>query len=646
MSRVLFVVQAYGSSHDIVSKELIEKSKRIEGDVITHMDLVSNPPDISTYDLIICYVWEDTGTIDMLMNHAYKTVIMMGAGHHIEPESIEHFERLPDNFKMIGHVNIDMLRFFSIQFPNHIHLYLTNGVDIDMFRPIRGKKNTQFTIGWVGDRKNPTKHFEKAEQVKELIPNIDLFICEDHPHDKMPEYYNAIDCLIVTSDTEAHPAIVYEAMACGIPVITPNVGDVHEFIINHVNGFIVKPDADPEDYALIIKHLIDNPEVGKYIKNSSRLTILQRLDWDHIKQSWEALLPEEKEIPEFIPVILNGKPGGIPLPKDPKVAKAVCERYEEVKKLETEPRKIRTGYRIRAITWGGAFFLGLVEDDLKERSDFKILDRLTTAEDLDPETFDILYVISPRIMKRALYRKVLKEGKHIIYHWIGSDILGLRDEYEANGNNLPAVLNEYPKQQHHFGVSQNLVEELKEMGLEGKEMNLVSNWSLPIHPLPDEFTVLVYYPPVGSGKYANLYGQDVLKKLAKKRKDIKFIFYGLRGGQKPDFKAKNVTFEYWHDTEDGMRDLYNRGSVLLRYNMHDGYPSSTIEMCMRGGQVITNGKFPYTIYVKSVKEIEEALDDIKDYKVLNVRGSRYYNKNQCKDVFLNAFMTYVDGLRI
>ena len=50
----------------------------------------------------------------------------------------------------------------------------------------------------------------------------------DVPPGQMPVYINASDCVMLASDYEGSPTIVQEALACNVPVVTTNVGDVAE----------------------------------------------------------------------------------------------------------------------------------------------------------------------------------------------------------------------------------------------------------------------------------------------------------------------------------------------------------------------------------------------------------------------------------
>jgi glycosyltransferase involved in cell wall biosynthesis len=46
----------------------------------------------------------------------------------------------------------------------------------------------------------------------------------------MPWYYSAADAMILCSDSEGSPTAVKEALACNLPVVSTDVGDVAEIV--------------------------------------------------------------------------------------------------------------------------------------------------------------------------------------------------------------------------------------------------------------------------------------------------------------------------------------------------------------------------------------------------------------------------------
>lgn len=58
----------------------------------------------------------------------------------------------------------------------------------------------------------------------------------------------AANCLLMTSKTEGSPQVVKEAMACGCPIVSVDVGDVAERV-SGVEGCFVVPTREPKDIA-------------------------------------------------------------------------------------------------------------------------------------------------------------------------------------------------------------------------------------------------------------------------------------------------------------------------------------------------------------------------------------------------------------
>lgn len=65
----------------------------------------------------------------------------------------------------------------------------------------------------------------------------------------------AANCLLLTSKTEGSPQVIKEAMACGCPIVSVDVGDVAERV-SGVDGCYVVPTREPKDIAEALQKAI------------------------------------------------------------------------------------------------------------------------------------------------------------------------------------------------------------------------------------------------------------------------------------------------------------------------------------------------------------------------------------------------------
>lgn len=56
---------------------------------------------------------------------------------------------------------------------------------------------------------------------------------------ELPDLYNAADVSVLISGNEGSPLSVKESLACGVPVVANDVGDIASVVKNNFNGFIV-----------------------------------------------------------------------------------------------------------------------------------------------------------------------------------------------------------------------------------------------------------------------------------------------------------------------------------------------------------------------------------------------------------------------
>lgn len=142
------------------------------------------------------------------------------------------------------------------------------GLDLDLFVPIdmdmaRRELNlplNQKFILFGGSPTNPIKQYWLAQQAVSLVNQshaepIDLVTIKNEPHERVPLYMNACDLLLLTSVSEGSPMVIKEALACNVPIVSLDVGDVKERI-SDVNGCIVCLDDKPETIALSITSVL------------------------------------------------------------------------------------------------------------------------------------------------------------------------------------------------------------------------------------------------------------------------------------------------------------------------------------------------------------------------------------------------------
>jgi glycosyltransferase involved in cell wall biosynthesis len=119
---------------------------------------------------------------------------------------------------------------------------IPNGIDLERFKPLDrdecrerlGWKVKCFHVLFPTNSGDPCKRFELARAAVEVI-NRSGIQTEIHeisgvPHPEVPVWLNASDVILLTSLHEGSPNIIKEALACNIPVVSVDVGDVRERI--------------------------------------------------------------------------------------------------------------------------------------------------------------------------------------------------------------------------------------------------------------------------------------------------------------------------------------------------------------------------------------------------------------------------------
>ncbi|MHA1381774.1 MAG: glycosyltransferase family 4 protein [Candidatus Helarchaeota archaeon] len=138
-------------------------------------------------------------------------------------------------------------------------------------------KNQQIKIIIIGDGPDlpKLKSYIKNNKLTEKIIHIGFV-----SYNKMPLYYNVVDCFILHSKFEGMPKVILEAFACKTPVIASDI-EANKYLVKHKkNGLLVEFQNKNQILNAIKVILSDNDLRNKLITNA--YNSIQKLSWKNI----------------------------------------------------------------------------------------------------------------------------------------------------------------------------------------------------------------------------------------------------------------------------------------------------------------------------------------------------------------------------
>lgn len=188
-----------------------------------------------------------------------------------------------------------------------------DGVDCSVFYPRSLERFEKYEgrtirIGWVGNSKWIIGQSELDDlkgihtiikpAIKELREegyDIELITSDRNdkmiPHQEMPKFYESIDIYACASLCEGTPNPVLEAMACGVPVVSTDVGIVPEVFGNKQKQYIL-PKRDKDCFKKLLRQLLDNLEELNVLSCENREQI-KNWDWALMSEKFRAYFKHE-----------------------------------------------------------------------------------------------------------------------------------------------------------------------------------------------------------------------------------------------------------------------------------------------------------------------------------------------------------------
>lgn len=197
-------------------------------------------------------------------------------------------------------VSSEKLKKIYDEYPNSKKpsMVIADGVDLELFKMYDTEKydkieDRTIKIGWTGNSKFTDETDDDLKGLQKVIKpainelksegyNIELDIADRNikklSHEEMPIYYNNIDIYVCASRTEGTPNTILEAMACGVPAISTDVGIVPEVFGEKQKKYII--DRTKEDLKSKIIELINNKQELKKLSEEN-LKQIQEWSWEN-----------------------------------------------------------------------------------------------------------------------------------------------------------------------------------------------------------------------------------------------------------------------------------------------------------------------------------------------------------------------------
>ena len=191
-----------------------------------------------------------------------------------------------------------------------------NGADTDIFKPANRKALKQklglpqgkFVISFIANHgnKNPWKGSQFVQEIvrRKVSPDF-LFLSIGNPlankvsrnywelpfisdRSRLAEYYAASDILIHPSLADTCPLTVFEALACGTPVVAFSTEGIVEMIDHRKDGYLAGY-KDIDDLIKGINFFYDNPEKRKAAGTLGRRKVVKSFTLKHMVKKYSDL---------------------------------------------------------------------------------------------------------------------------------------------------------------------------------------------------------------------------------------------------------------------------------------------------------------------------------------------------------------------
>ncbi|OAQ54433.1 glycosyl transferase family 1 [Natrinema mahii] len=191
---------------------------------------------------------------------------------------------------------------------------LTNAIDVDTYRPPARAVETDYEFVWIGRfsaEKDPLRFVDALAELEAADREFRAVMVGDGPLrsavvdelaargladrvdcpgwvDEPLEYYRRSATFVLTSERDALPLVMLEAMATGLPAVVPPVGSIPDIVTDGENGLVVA-DREPTTIAAAMARCLDDPEFRRSL-GANAAAVRSDVSLERASEDWRRIL--------------------------------------------------------------------------------------------------------------------------------------------------------------------------------------------------------------------------------------------------------------------------------------------------------------------------------------------------------------------
>jgi len=155
------------------------------------------------------------------------------------------------------------------------------------------KEFSEIILTMVGPDKKDGSYIQTLEAAKNLDVLSRIELPGKVSNDDVPNWLNKGDIFINTTNFDNTPVSVIEAMACGLCIVSTDVGGIPYLMEDEVDALLVPPD-DPDAMAGAVRRILTDPDLAARLSANARKKA-ESFSWERVLPMWERLINDVLE---------------------------------------------------------------------------------------------------------------------------------------------------------------------------------------------------------------------------------------------------------------------------------------------------------------------------------------------------------------